>query len=110
MPTVMRAQNGMELEQNTPIVVTGCARAISISSHKVSGKTTTISVYVPAAGELTASGKGLVSASKSSKGQEDVTIAVSQKRAGKLKTKIKLTFTPSKGKKQSKNLTVEFKR
>ena len=110
MPTAFVAQNGAEIKQETQIAVTGCPTAISISSHKVSGKTTTLSVYVPAAGELTASGKGLVSASKPSKGQEDVTIAVSQKRAGKLKTKIKLTFTPSKGKKQSKNLTVEFKR
>ena len=110
MPTAFTAQNGAEIKQETQIAVTGCPTAISISSHKVSGKTTTLSVYVPAAGELTASGKGLVSASKPSKGQEDVTIAVSQKRAGKLKTKIKLTFTPSKGKKQSKNLTVEFKR
>jgi hypothetical protein len=110
MPTEFLAQNGAKINESTPIAVTGCPTAISISSHKVSGKTTTLSVYVPAAGELTASGKGLVSASKPSKGQEDVTIAVSQKRAGKLKTKIKLTFTPSKGKKQSKNLTVEFKR
>lgn len=110
IPTTITGQNGAVVKQTTKIAVTGCPTAISISSHKVSGKTTTLSVYVPAAGELTASGKGLVSASKPSKGQEDVTIAVSQKRAGKLKTKIKLTFTPSKGKKQSKNLTVEFKR
>jgi hypothetical protein len=110
MPIAFTAQNGAEIKQETQIAVTGCPTAISISSHKVSGKTTTLSVYVPAAGELTASGKGLVSASKPSKGQEDVTIAVSQKRAGKLKTKIKLTFTPSKGKKQSKNLTVRFTR
>ena len=39
--------------------MTGCPTAISISSHRVKGKTATFSVYVPAAGKVTASGKGL---------------------------------------------------
>lgn len=39
-----------------------------------------------------------------------VEIGPQQKKAGKLLTRIKLSFTPSKGKKQSKSLTVEFKK
>ena len=111
MPTEFLAQNGAVIHESTKIVVTGCPTAISISSHKVKGKTATLSVYVPSAGKLTATGKGLSSGSKTPSGQETITVTVSQKKAGKLETKIKLTFTPSgKGNRQSKDLTVEFKK
>jgi len=59
----------------------------------VKGKTTTLSVYVPAAGKLTATGKGLSSVTKTYSGQEAQTFTLTQKKGGKLKTKIKLTFT-----------------
>ena len=110
MPTYLKAQNGQEIKQNTHIEVEGCPNTISISSHKVKGKTTTLSVYVPAAGKLTATGKGLSSVTKTYSGQEAQTFTLTQKKGGKLKTKIKLTFTPSKGKKQSKTITISFKK
>ena len=110
MPTEFKAQNGAEIKQNTHIEVEGCPNTISISSHKVKGKTTTLSVYVPAAGKLTATGKGLSSVTKTYSGQEAQTFTLTQKKGGKLKTKIKLTFTPSKGKKQSKTITISFKK
>jgi hypothetical protein len=110
MPTELVAQNGAEIKQNTHIEVEGCPNTISISSHKVKGKTTTLSVYVPAAGKLTATGKGLSSVTKTYSGQEAQTFTLTQKKGGKLKTKIKLTFTPSKGKKQSKTITISFKK
>jgi hypothetical protein len=110
MPTSFLGQNGAELHQSTPITATGCPTSISISSHKAKGKTATLSVYVPSAGKLTATGKGLTSGSKTTSGQETISVALTQKKGGKLKTRIKLTFTPTKGKKQSKSLTVEFKK
>jgi hypothetical protein len=110
MPTDFVAQNGAELKQDTHIEVTGCPTAISISFHRVKGKTATFSVYVPAAGKVTASGKGLSSGSKTARGQETITVALSQKKGGKLKTKIKLTFTPKSGAKQVKTVTVSFKK
>jgi len=110
MPTEFKAQNGAEIKQDTKIAVTGCPSNISIESKNVSGKKTTLTVYVPAAGKLTASGKGLTSERKTYSGQEAQTFTLTQKKAGKLKTKIKLTFTPSKGKKQTKSLTVRFTR
>ena len=110
MPTVFRASNGLEINHNTPVAVTGCPNSISISSHKVKGKTTTIQVSVPAAGKLTATGKGLSKASKTASGRETVSLVLNQKKAGKLKTNIKLTFTPSKGAKQTKTVTVRFKK
>jgi hypothetical protein len=110
MPTEFTGQNGAVIRQNTPIAVTGCPNSISISSHKVKGKTTTIQVSVPAAGKLTATGKGLSKASKTASGRETVSLVLNQKKGGKLKTSIKLRFTPSKGAKQTKTVTVRFKK
>jgi hypothetical protein len=58
---------------------------------------------------VTASGKGVSAGSKSYSGREALTFTLKQKKAGKLKTKIKLTFTPSKGKKQAKTVKAAFK-
>jgi hypothetical protein len=110
MPTRFKAQNGLEITQNTPIGVQGCSNALSVISSKVNKRTLTLSVYAPGAGRLTASGKGLSSASKSFAGREILTFTLKQKRAGRLHTKIKLTFTPSKGKKQTKSVKASFKR
>lgn len=110
MPTELVAQNDAEIKQNTQIAVTGCPNSISISAHKVKGKTTTIQVSVPAAGKLSAAGKGLSKASKTASGRETVSLVLNEKKAGKLKTNIKLTFTPSKGAKQTKTVTVRFKK
>jgi hypothetical protein len=79
-------------------------------SSKVKKRTVTLSVYAPAAGKVTVSGKGLSSGSKSYSGREALTFTLKQKKAGRLKTKIKLTFTPSKGTKQAKTVKVSFKR
>jgi hypothetical protein len=110
MPTEFIGQNGAEIKQNTPISVTGCSTALSIVSHSIKKKTLTLSVYVPAAGKVKASGKGLSSSTKTAKGLETLTFKLTQKKAGKLKTKIKLTFTPSKGKKQTKSIAISFKK
>jgi hypothetical protein len=67
-------------------------------------------VSVPAAGKLTVSGKGLSSQMKKASGRETLTFTLKQKKAGKLTAKIKLTFTPSKGNKQAKSLSVKFKK
>jgi hypothetical protein len=110
MPTEFTGQNGAEIKQSTHIDVTGCPDNISVSSHSVNKKTLKLSVYAPTAGKVTASGKGVSSGSKSYAGQEAQTFTLTQTKAGKLKTKIKLSFTPSKGKKQTKSLTVAFKK
>jgi hypothetical protein len=110
IPTTITAQNGKQIKQDTHLQVTGCPTNLSIESKKVRGRTTTLSVYAPAAGRLTASGKGLTSETRTYSNRGARTFTLRQKRAGKLKTKIKLSFTPSKGKKQTKTLTVEFQR
>jgi uncharacterized repeat protein (TIGR01451 family) len=110
MPTAFVAQNGAEIHESTPIGVTGCSTGISIVSHKIKGRTLTVSVSVPAAGILTASGKGLSRSSKSAKGRETLTFKLTQKKPGKLSTKLKIAFKPSKGSKQAKSLSVKFKK
>jgi hypothetical protein len=68
-------------------------------------------VSAPAAGKVTASGKGLTSQTKTAKGQGDVAFKLTQKKAGKLKTTVIVSFTPSTGKdrkRQTKSAKVVF--
>ena len=109
MPTTMTGQNGASFTQNTRIEVQGCSSSISVVSSNVKNRTLTLSVYVPAAGRLTASGKGFFSTSKSSSGRETLTLTINQKRLGKLQTTLDLSFAPSKGKKQTKTFRASFR-
>jgi hypothetical protein len=109
MPTEITGQNGAELHQDTRIEPEGCPNSISVLSHSVNKRTLTLYVYAPAAGKLTASGKGISSGSKTYSGREALTFTLNQKKARKLATKIKLTFTPSKGTKQVKTVKADFK-
>jgi hypothetical protein len=106
MPSEFIAQNGMQLKQNTQIAVTGCG--LTILSHKLMGRNLTLSVLVPSAGKLKASGKGLSSVSKTAKGAGTLTLTLHAKKHGKFKTKVKLTFTPSKGARQAKALSLRI--
>jgi hypothetical protein len=106
MPSEFIAQNGMQLKQSTQIAVTGCG--LTIISHKLKGRTLTISVLVPAAGKVKASGRGLSSVSKTAKGASTLTLTLHAKKRGKFKTKVNLTFTPSKGAKQAKALSLRM--
>jgi hypothetical protein len=110
MPTAFVAQNGAEIKQNTHVEVTGCPSSISIESKTINKRTLKLSAYAPGAGRVMISGKGLSSETKTYTGQEAQSFTLTQKKAGKLRTSVKLTFIPSKGKKQSKTLTVEFKK
>jgi hypothetical protein len=110
MPVTLTAQNGAVLTQNTPIEVTGCSTSLSVVSSKVKRKTLTLSVYAPGAGKVTAGGKGVSSGAKAYSGRGALAFTLKQTKGGRLKTKIKLTFTPSKGKKQSKTITISFKK
>ncbi|HEY4451331.1 MAG TPA: hypothetical protein VGN13_07025 [Solirubrobacteraceae bacterium] len=101
MPTLLKAQNGLEIHQNTPVGVIGCSSKIALKSHTLHKRTLTLSVYVPAAGKLTASGNGLSSSSKSTKGQEIATLTLHAKHAKHFNTQLKLTFKPGKGTSQA---------
>jgi hypothetical protein len=109
MPTSMTGQNGALLTQNTRVEVEGCSSSLAVVSSRVKKQTLTLSVYAPGAGKVTAGGKGATSGSKTYSGREALTFNLKQKKAGKLSTKIKLTFTPSKGKKQTKTVRASFR-
>ncbi len=108
MPTSFKAQNGAVLKQSTPIAVEGCSDTLSVVSRRVSGRTLTLRVAVPAGGKLKAGGNGLSSVSKSAAGRETVTVTLHRKGAGKLTTKVRLSFEPAKGKARSKSVSVKF--
>ena len=107
--TTITGQNGAQVRQNTPVAVQGCSTSLSFT-HTIKKRTVTLTVYAPAAGKLTASGKGLTTVTKTAKGQEKLTLTLKQKKTGKLKTTIKITYTPSKGKKQTKTNQLTFKK
>jgi hypothetical protein len=108
MPTQLTAQNGAVINQNIHIEVEGCSNALSLISKRVKGNKVTLKIAVPAGGKLKVSGKGLSSSSKIAGGRETVTVTVHQKKGGKLSTKVTVTFTPSKGHKQSKSAKLHF--
>ena len=98
MPTAFTAQNGATLKQSTSIEVQGCPYALRIIHRSVSNHTLTLNVIVPQGGRLSASGKGLTSASKSAAGRQTLVLTLKERRAGKLGTSVLLRFTPAKGK------------
>ena len=58
---------------------------------------------MPAVGRVEIRGEGLSSSSKTANGREVITVKLHQKKAGRLRTKVSVHFTPKKGKKQSGN-------
>ncbi len=113
MPTEFIAQNGVRTKQSTPLEVEGCPDTLAITSHQVKKQTLTMKIYVPGAGKIKVSGKGLSSQTKTVTTRGTLTLSIHQQKAGKLKTKATAVFTPSTGetrKRQTKSLTVRFKK
>jgi len=118
MPTEITGQNGAVEKQETRIEVEGCSNALVLKSKKVgpAGKTLSLQVEVPAAGRLTASGKGVTSTSKSSTGREFLSLSVSLGKADAKKVashrsvnvKLKLSFVPKSGKHLTKSFAATY--
>jgi hypothetical protein len=109
MPSEFIAQNGAELKQSTPIEVSGCSTKLALLSHKRKGQKLTLSVYAPSAGKVKVSGKGIRTSSKSAKGREVLTLTVPLSSKGHAKTKLKLSFTPSKGARRVQGLALALR-
>lgn len=109
MPTTIVAQNGAVLNQSTLVQPQGCPNKLTILSHKVKKRTLTLKIAVPGAGRLTATAKHLGTASKTASGRGVVTLSLTAKGRGKLTTKVKLTFSPSHGKKLTAALGAKLK-
>ncbi|HEY1688808.1 MAG TPA: hypothetical protein VGF95_08080 [Solirubrobacteraceae bacterium] len=112
MPTRFVGQNGKVLAQKTQIKVTGCPNALSISSHRVKQRTLMLQVYVPSAGELEVSGRGLQTKTARAAARQLVTVKVHERKPRALNTKANVVFTPSAGKsrkRQARSVSVQFK-
>jgi hypothetical protein len=108
MPTAFTAQNGAALERDTRIEVTGCPHALSVLSRRVTKRSVKIGVYVPAAGKLEISGRGVAAAGKSATGPEALSLALRREGRGKLTSRLKVAFTPANGPRQTRTVTVAF--
>jgi hypothetical protein len=116
MPTEFIAQDGAVIKQSTAIVVTGCSPSITVIGHKVRGRTAAITVSVPAAGKLVATGKGLSKGSGKTGKAGAVTVkltltkgeaaTLARHKGRKLSARVRLTFTPQKGSKLTTTTTV----
>jgi hypothetical protein len=116
LPNEYISQAGQLVTYTAPVSVAGCKAAITVVKHSVKKGTATIVVAVPAAGKLTATGKGVSRGTGKSSKAQDVTVKVhlskqesaflSKHHSRKLSAHIKLSFTPKTGAKLSTTTTV----
>ena len=107
MPTEFKAQNGLEIHQETPVTITGCEPAITVLSTRPRATPPRSSSALPAAGKLTASGRGISTGTGKATKAGDISLKVTVTKAeaatlskGKrhnLKTKIQLSSLPRPG-------------
>ncbi len=64
VPTLFKAQNGLEIHQNTPVAVTGCPPSLSITKTKVTGNSVSVTVKVGETGTVKITGRGLRTVTK----------------------------------------------
>jgi hypothetical protein len=103
-PTTITSQNGAQTTQTTPITIEHCPTTLTITQHTTSKHTITLTLYIPTAGKLKATAKGLTTTTKTTTHPTLLTITLKQTHPGKLKTTIKLHYTPTHGKPQTKTL------
>jgi hypothetical protein len=106
MPTHIVGQNGATLDQNTRIHVTECSpRKFEVSGQKIRGRSVVFTVSVPGAGQLTGSGASVQRVSKSTARTGTVSLSLRLK-GRKGHSRVKITFTPASGHKQTKTRTI----
>jgi hypothetical protein len=102
VPTVLIAQNGKTITQNTPLNVFGCTPNFSIVSKKVKGRELTLNLYTSQAGRIRVTGYGLQTRvySVGSFGPTKVHVYPTKngrkvmQQKGSLKTQVRISFTP----------------
>jgi len=95
MPTTIIAQNGAVINQTTKVAIKNCPNKITILSHHINGHTITLTLTLPSAGTLTATGKHLTKTKHTTHQAETITITL--KTTTPHTNTIKLTFKPTKG-------------
>jgi hypothetical protein len=100
MPTVITAQNGAQVKQNTRIDVAGCG--VRIIRRKMVGHTLLLTVQTPSAGRVIVTGKYLKTASRTVRKTTTTTLRIRLGRAGisalrhhrRLKIRVAVRFLP----------------
>jgi hypothetical protein len=95
IPVTMTAQNGAVQKLSSTVSVESCPYSLKLLSKNVKRRTITLKVEVPAAGKLSAQGRGLTKASKTAKARSTVTLTLKAKGRKRLKSKVKLAFVPA---------------
>jgi hypothetical protein len=109
MPTMFDAQNGAKITQKTPIAVQGCPYTLTVLKHRVVKRALTLTVSVPAAGRLLVSGRGVADAYATAGRRQTLTLTLKERRAGRLRSKIRLRFVPyGKHRSLSRSFAVTF--
>jgi hypothetical protein len=116
MPTEFVGQNGALVKTSTKIAVTGCKTAIGVLRHTVKGRAAAITVSVPSAGELHASGAGLSGAVAKAGSAGTVTVRLaltagegrflSHHPGRRLKVAVHLLFVPRHGGRLASRVTL----
>jgi uncharacterized repeat protein (TIGR01451 family) len=106
MPTFLKASNGAEIHQNTRVGVSGCSTRAKVVARRIKGHNITLNVYAPAAGKLTATAKGLTTASKTTTGTETVTLTLRVKHPGHARRHLRVLFAPAHGHRQTVAITL----
>jgi uncharacterized repeat protein (TIGR01451 family) len=105
MPVRFKASNGQEITQETPVSVTGCPPAVSISKMHVMGNSVLVTVTLGQGGTVKISGKGLKTVTKKGvkAGTHTITVPLTatgraaKRHGGKLKVRAALTVSGRTG-------------
>lgn len=116
MPTVITAQNGAVIKQNTRIHVSGCG--VQVLGHRVRGHKVVLKLQAFSAGRLVIGGRGLHTLRRNVRKAGRFTVTVALSSAGlrmlahhhPLTVPIRLSFSPHKGHRTVTRVKVRFRR
>ncbi len=112
MPTTITSQNGKTIKQNTIINVANCP--VEVVGKKVVGNSVLLTVRVPGAGRVSASGVNLKTVyRRASKAHQVISVkvplsSIGERRFRPLPVHVRVGFVPKKGKHSSATVQVVF--
>jgi hypothetical protein len=105
IPTEMTAQNGAQIDQTTPVTITGCHSTLTILSHKTQGHTLTLTLNIPTPGKLTITSTNTHTHRQTIKTKTTLTLKLHINHTNQ-PTHLHITLTPTQGTKQTTQLTL----
>jgi hypothetical protein len=108
MPTEITGQNDRIERQTTNINPENCPTGLTLLSKHITKRSITLTIIVPTAGQLTATGTHLTKTIKHPNQRKTITITLKTTNCNTTHTKITLTFKPTKGHKQTKTIPLHL--